>query len=159
MTRRSTAPLRLSYYYLGIKHYCCDGSVCRFFFRFFSPFSITPPQVQIRMHHLCGRPCRPCIPRGDRSDAPSTRTSTADGHSTTMAGRGGGERKDLGRTNGGFSRLWYIILCYNNTPSRIALNGFVWCIHNWTDFREFFTWDLCELINITVRLLHACVHI
>jgi len=103
---------------------------------------------------------RPCIPRGDRSDAPPTRTSTADGHSTTMAGRGGGgERKDLGRTKGGFSKLRYIILCYNNTPSRIALNGFVWCIHNWTDFREFFTRDLCELINIAVHLLHACVHI
>lgn len=34
------------------------------FFRFFSPFSITPPQVQIRMHHLCGRPYVRVFPAG-----------------------------------------------------------------------------------------------
>jgi hypothetical protein len=54
--------------------------------------------------------------------------------------------------------LYYML--YNNTPSRLALNGFVRYIHNWTDFRVFFTRDLCELINIAGALItRACIHI
>jgi len=88
MTRRSTAPVRL-YTHIITQYYCCDGSVCRFFLlnspppptRFVYSLSTTPPQVQIRMHHLCGRPSvysprGPSRPYNIGTREPDSRTST-----------------------------------------------------------------------------------